>query len=167
GAIAWRCVSLALMDYRLARYSEAAGWCNRCLSYGNDNLSRVATIHAILAMSYHQLGQLENARSELAQSREIIETKINGGLDLGNGGQGYWFDWELGNILLREATALIGGNHTHTTGYQPLERQAGVDFVTAITPSSSAGGETISASLEIHRRTAGQAPAAPTLNSAI
>ena len=161
GAVAWRCVSLALMDYRLAHYSQAVGWCQRCLSYGSDNLARVATIHAILAMSYHQLSQPENARSELAQSREIIENKLVNGLDLGGGGnQGYWFDWEAGDILFREATMLIGGNRPNTTGYQPMERRAGTGFMAAIIPSEPADGETISASWRIHRGTAGRAPAA-------
>ena len=120
GAVAWRCVSLALMDYRRAHYAEAVGWCQRCLSYGTDNLARVATIHAILAMAYHQLDQPENARAELAQSREIIENKLLNGLDLGGGGnQAFWFDWEAGNLLLREATALIGGTHSNTAGQAP------------------------------------------------
>jgi hypothetical protein len=107
GAIAWRCVSLALMDYRRAQYAKSVSWCMRCLSYGNDNLARVATIHAILAMSYFQLGQPENARSELIQSREIIEGKLQTDLDTGNGGGGYWFDWNLGRILQHEGATMI------------------------------------------------------------
>ena len=158
GAVAWRCVSLALMDYRQAHYSEAVGWCQRCLSYGSDNLARVAAIHAVLAMSYHQLGQPENARAELAQSREIIDNKLVNGLDLGGGGnQGYWFDWQVGNILLHEATGLIGANHT--TGYRPLERQTGADFIAAVTPSGSGDDGTISPPRRIHCGTVGQAPA--------
>ena len=101
----WRCVSLALMEYRRGNYSGAIDWGNRCLTYGNDTPSRVATIHAILALSYHKLGQSENARSELAQSRELIDNKFKEGLLLGDGGQGYWFDWILGQILEREAIA--------------------------------------------------------------
>jgi eukaryotic-like serine/threonine-protein kinase len=160
GAIAWRCVSLALMDYRNAHYSAAVGWCKRCLSYGNDNLARVATIHAILAMSYHQLGQLENARSELAQSREIIENKLNSGLDLGNGNQGFWFDWELGRILQREAAMLIAGNHT--AGCRPMERQACVKSIASVGWSGSGDGRVISSSLRIQPGPAA-APIAPTV----
>jgi hypothetical protein len=109
GAIAWRCVSLALMDYRRGHYVESVDWCKRCLSDSDDKqLARVATIHAIYAMSYYQLNQPENARAQLAQSREIIESKFSDGADLGNGAQGYWFDWGLGKILEREAALLIG-----------------------------------------------------------
>jgi eukaryotic-like serine/threonine-protein kinase len=108
GAIAWRCVSLALMDYRQGHYAEAVSWGQRCLSYGNDNMARVATIHAILAMAYYQMGQTENAHAELVQSSEIIGSKLHNGLDAGNGGEGYWFDWEVGSILQLEASGLMG-----------------------------------------------------------
>jgi hypothetical protein len=57
-------------------------------------------------MSYYQLGQLEEARSELAQSREMIDNKFKAGLDEGDG-NGYWFDWLLGRILLDEASSMI------------------------------------------------------------
>jgi eukaryotic-like serine/threonine-protein kinase len=110
GAIAWRCVSLALIEYRRGHSSETVSWGKRCLSYGAENPARVATIRAILAMSHHQLGQLEEARSELAQSRTIIENKFKDDLDLGDGTKGFWFDWCLGRILLREAITLIEGS---------------------------------------------------------
>jgi eukaryotic-like serine/threonine-protein kinase len=108
GAIAWRCVSLALMDYRQGHYKGALGWGQRCLAYGDDNLARTATIHAILAMSYYQLSQVENAHAELTQSSEIIGSKLHDGLDVGNGGTGFWFDWEVAIILQLEASALMG-----------------------------------------------------------
>jgi hypothetical protein len=95
------------MEYRRGHSSEAIDWCKRCLAFGNDNPARVATTRAILAMSYCQLGQHDEARSELAQSREMIENKFKTGLDQGDG-NGYWFDWVLGNILLQEAGHLIG-----------------------------------------------------------
>jgi hypothetical protein len=128
----------------------------------------VATIHAILAMSYHQLGQPENARAELAQSHEIIENKLLNGLDVGGqGNQGFWFDWVLGNILLREATALIGGAQPNTTGYQPVERQAAADSSAAVILPSPTAGETLSTPRRIHRSAAGRASAAATSPSTV
>jgi serine/threonine protein kinase len=103
----WRCLSLALMEYRRGDYTDAMAWCDRCLTYTDDCPPRTATIHAILAMSYYQLGQIDNAHSELAQSRELIDEKFKTGLDLGGGVAGSWFDWVLGRILEREATADI------------------------------------------------------------
>ena len=105
----WRCVSLALMEYRRGNFHDAIGWCNRCLAYGGDSPPRTATIHAILAMACHGLGQGENARSELALSRELIDNKFNARLTLGDGNQGYWFDWVLGQILEREAITDLEG----------------------------------------------------------
>ena len=102
----WRCVSLALMEYRRGHSSEAIDWSRRCLAFGNGSPARTATIQAILAMSCYQLGQPAEARSELAQSRELIQNKFITGLDEGDG-NGYWFDWLLGRLLLQEATYLI------------------------------------------------------------
>jgi hypothetical protein len=108
----WRCVSLALMEYRTKSYTEAIDWGNRCLAYGDDSPPRTATIQAILALSYHQLGQQENARSALAQSRELINAKFQKGLDAGDGGKGYWFDWVLAQIIEQEAIATIKSPET-------------------------------------------------------
>ena len=104
--IPWRCVSLALMEYRRGHSPEAIDWCKRCLAYGNGSPARTATIHAIHAMSCYQLGQLDEARSELAQSREMIGNKFKAGLDEGDG-NGFWFDWLLGEILMHEASSMI------------------------------------------------------------
>jgi serine/threonine protein kinase len=104
---AWRSVSLALLEYRRGNYQGAVEWCRRCLAYPQYNAPRTAAARAILAMSCHQLGRAGEARSELIGSREIIESKFRSGLDRGTPVQGFWFDWGLARILLREATALI------------------------------------------------------------
>ena len=70
-------------------------------------ISRLATIHIILALAYHQLGIPAQALSELIQGRTLIDNKFNDGLDAGNGGQGFWFDWVLARILEREAAAMM------------------------------------------------------------
>jgi tetratricopeptide (TPR) repeat protein len=98
GATAWRCTSLALWSYRQGDYAGAVGWCQRCLSYGDYAPARVAAANAILAMSYCELGQVQNASNALALSRNLADR---------NGGQGYWFDWTLDRILMNEAAALI------------------------------------------------------------
>jgi tetratricopeptide (TPR) repeat protein len=98
GAIAWRCSSLALWNYRQADYSTAVDWCHRCLSYGNIDPALGATAQAILAMSYYQLGQVQNASNALTLSRNLAER---------NSEQGSWFDWTLDRILTNEAAELI------------------------------------------------------------
>ena len=103
---AWGSVSLALIEYRRGNYAKAADWCRRCLAYSQDNQPRTATAEVILAMCDFHLGKKPEATSELAQGREIIESKFTGGLDPGDGEQGFWFDWIFGHIILDEAEKL-------------------------------------------------------------
>ena len=103
----WRCVSLALMDYRQGNYTGTFEWCQRCLAYGMDSQPRVATIRAILALTNQRLGRSGEARTELARSRELVDNYFQKGLVYGDGGQGFWFDWVLAQILEREAVANI------------------------------------------------------------
>ena len=107
---AWRSVSLALMEYRRGKYVEAADLCQQCLNYPEYIAPRTATARVILAMSDQRLGKPEEARSELAQAREIIENKFKTQMDRGGPMQGFWFDWTFARILLDEATALIEGS---------------------------------------------------------
>ena len=104
---AWRSVSLALMEYRRRDYIKASAWCRRCLDYPEYNAPRAATARVILAMSCQNLGQMDEAHSELNQASGMIEDKFKDGLDRGTGVQGFWFDWVFARILLREATALM------------------------------------------------------------
>jgi eukaryotic-like serine/threonine-protein kinase len=104
---AWRCISIALMAYRQNYTPTAKDWCRRCLAYGKDNPSRDATAHIIQAMSCYRLGEVEQARSELTQGRDLVTAKFAKGLDEGNGAIGFWYDWLFARILLREAETLI------------------------------------------------------------
>jgi tetratricopeptide (TPR) repeat protein len=106
----WRCLSLALFEYRRGNYDGSLYWGNRCLEFdlAEPILPRVASVWAILAMSYHQLGQTEQARSELAKSRKLIEERSKTAFVIYQDGKGMWFDWFLARILEREAAAMIG-----------------------------------------------------------
>jgi hypothetical protein len=105
----WRSMTLALMEYRRGNYAEAVNWGNRCLSArsGSLDMTCMATVRAILAMAYHQLGQDEQARSELARSREPIEKRSKTAFVIYQDGQGMWYDWFFCRILQREAAAMI------------------------------------------------------------
>jgi eukaryotic-like serine/threonine-protein kinase len=105
--VPYRCLSLALWEYRVGNLSEAIVWSRRCLNYGGP-MPRVASARTVLAMALYRLGESEAANSELGQARTPIEAKFKVPLDAGNPGEGYWFDWLLGRILLREATGLMG-----------------------------------------------------------
>ena len=104
---AWRCVSLALMAYRQGYTPTAKVWCQKCLSYPDNNLGRMATAHIIQAMSCSQLGETETAQAELESGRKLVEAEFAGGLQPGDGATGFWYDWLFARILLREAGALM------------------------------------------------------------
>jgi tetratricopeptide (TPR) repeat protein len=108
GALPWKCMSLALFEYHRGNYAEAVNWGNRCLSFNQDTRKeRVACAQAILAMSYHQLGQTEQARSALAKSRELVEERWKTPFTLNQDSRGWWYDWFLARFLEREAAAVI------------------------------------------------------------
>jgi hypothetical protein len=115
GAIAWRCSSLALWSYRQGEFAAAVGWCQRSLSYGNNDPARAATANAILAMSCYQLGQAQNATNAFALSRELVDR---------NGGQGSWFDWTLVRILMKEAAGLVQQSPSSSVPVLAEEREA-------------------------------------------
>lgn len=104
----WRMLSVALFDYRSGRYADAAANAQRCLSLGPVHESRDAASHAVLAMAYAKIGQVGDAQAELHQCREAVEAKFKSPLDPTEIAQGYWFDWCLARILMREAAKALG-----------------------------------------------------------
>ncbi len=113
--VSWRCLSLAIWEYRAGNFSEAIVWSRRCLNYDGP-MPRVASARTVLAMALYRLGESDAANSELGQARTPIEAKFKAPLDAGNSGEGFWFDWVLGRILLREATELMGKVSTTPEG---------------------------------------------------
>jgi hypothetical protein len=63
--------------------------------------------HVTLAMAYGKLHQPDQARTELAEARGLIEPKfpngLKNGLRMGNDLSGLAHDWIMSFILLREA----------------------------------------------------------------
>ena len=107
--IFWRCLSLALFEYRRGNYGEALRRGGQCVEF--DQLEqmppRVAGARAIAAMCRFRLGQNEEARAELAKSRALIEERSKTEFVAYDDGRGWWFDWFLARILAREAEAMI------------------------------------------------------------
>jgi len=105
----WRCTSSAIYEYRRENWSRSIEWCKYSLNFDDNNNARVAMVHAIRAMAHYQSGQLDDARVELEKSRQLVSNKFKKGLDIGEGKNGYWFDWIAARIFLREAEGLIEG----------------------------------------------------------
>jgi serine/threonine protein kinase len=104
--VAWESISLALWEYRRGNYPKAMEWSRRCLASSDHNAPRSATAHVILAMAGGRLDQAGETAAELAKGREMIETRYKNRDDRGTPVQGFWFDWALARILLREADAM-------------------------------------------------------------
>ena len=96
-------LSLALLEYRRGNHARAMDWSRRCVSYPDYQAARVAAAHAILAMCCRQLHQVDEARSELAKARGMIEAQDAAKNVLGSVTQGFWYDWVSARVLLREA----------------------------------------------------------------
>ena len=104
---AWRCISLALMAYRQNYNPTAQEWCRQSLAYHVNTPARAATGNLIGAMASHELGEVEEARAQLDAGRKLVEAQFSAGLTIGNGNEGFWFDWLFARVLLREAEGLI------------------------------------------------------------
>jgi hypothetical protein len=102
----WRCLSLALLEYRSGNWMDAAIWSRRCSNYGPP-LPRSAAGQAILAMALFRSGQVDEARSELGQVRTLVTTRFSSELQPFEG-NAFWFDWVLARILMREAETVLG-----------------------------------------------------------
>jgi serine/threonine protein kinase/predicted negative regulator of RcsB-dependent stress response len=103
----WPAIPVSLWRYRLGDHDKAAAACHRGLNENDKATAQTATLRVILAMSLYQKSQVDEARSQLSQGREVIENTFKNSPDRGNGGQGYWYDWIFARILMREADGMI------------------------------------------------------------
>jgi hypothetical protein len=94
------------MEYRRGRWAEAVQRC-QSLPSADANPARLAAVRLILAMSWQALGKSGEAVAQLQQGRELVEAKFHTGLTAGRNSEGYWFDWAMVQILLREAERAI------------------------------------------------------------
>jgi serine/threonine protein kinase len=106
----WNLLSISLWKYRRGDYEKAIEWCQREMPPRGKFAPAEADLHLILAMSYSQLGRMSEACSELAQGRQMVEPKLQGGLNHNRVEGSYWFDWMFAGVLLKEAAALVDCN---------------------------------------------------------
>jgi serine/threonine protein kinase/tetratricopeptide (TPR) repeat protein len=96
----------ALAEYRLGRFQQAAQWAKGAIDKMGSP-SREAQAWSVQAMAEYGQNHLEAAGAAIAKANEIAETKLPklASDDLGPN----FHDWFIAHILLREASALIGG----------------------------------------------------------
>jgi len=112
--LAWHSYSLALMAYRSGDYRSATNWCGRALKYDRGTLCRDLGVQLIRAMALAQLGNMGEARAELTASRGAVENEASRFYGNVSRWQGFWFDWAVARVLLREASSLIENDYDAT-----------------------------------------------------
>jgi serine/threonine protein kinase len=103
----WTFMPFCLWQYRCGNYEAAIQWCQNAQAQSSKFPCSEAIVHAVLAMSYYQNGQTNEACAELAQGHQLIDEKFKTSLDHGRPGSGFWYDWVYARHLSQEATALI------------------------------------------------------------
>jgi hypothetical protein len=103
---AWQVVAIGLYEYRRGNSAEALAWCRRYSTFSHYNPSRSALARCVMALALHNLGETERVQTELARARELIGPRFDRALQVGDWNEGYWHDWLIARIMLREASAL-------------------------------------------------------------
>ena len=78
------------------------------MKYDRGVLCRDVTVQLIRALALAQLNDKDAARAGLAASRIAVENQASGFHVKSSRWEGFWFDWAVARILLREADDLIG-----------------------------------------------------------
>ena len=104
---AWRAYTMSLMAYRRGDYALAIEWGQRSRAYDLGMQSRGMSVQVIFAMSHARLGQAAQARAELAEPRFVIEDAFTRGVPNLPRFEGFWFDWVIARIHLREAESFL------------------------------------------------------------
>jgi WD40 repeat protein/Flp pilus assembly protein TadD len=100
----WLGITKGLAEYRQGRFASAVEWARKSLSQSKAD-RRSAQAFLILAMAYHQLGQVDRSRNALDRGNEIVRNDVETGKDSDLGAD--WQDWLTNRILLREVAALL------------------------------------------------------------
>ncbi|MCB1130560.1 MAG: serine/threonine protein kinase [Verrucomicrobiae bacterium] len=103
----WRMTSVALGEHRRGRFEQAEYWARRCLEISKNELSREATARVLLALAVFQQGHHIEARSQLELARAMVPKDFARRVEDEDAFNGWWPDWLIARILLREADALV------------------------------------------------------------
>ena len=71
---AWRAWALHLLEFRCGDDTGAILWARKAAAIPDNNLSRDAMLHAVLAMARHRLGERESAATELKAARDLVSS---------------------------------------------------------------------------------------------
>jgi serine/threonine protein kinase/Flp pilus assembly protein TadD len=109
----WHLLLKGMAEYRAGHFADAIDRLNQALILGRErryfnSRSLSGTAHALLAMGYHRLGRIAEARQALDQATALLEqphSKIgsNWSIDLN------WDDWLRFYLIRQEAKRLLNG----------------------------------------------------------
>ena len=99
----WRAFALALLEYRRGDFNVSMDWLEKCSAYPDQTPSCVASAHILRSMNLFQLGDVNQAKAELATGREMVEDHFRNKLELGDKKTGKLGGWIMARIFLREA----------------------------------------------------------------
>lgn len=106
---AWRAWALHLVKFRCGDDAGSVQWARKIAEFSDKNLSRDAMIHAVLAMIHHRQGDQQSAEANLIAARNLVAQAFTPHLapvgEPMGAKQGWWWDWLIARILLREAEA--------------------------------------------------------------
>lgn len=98
----WNLMLLGLFEYRRGNYAKAIDWCHHSLDTSTYIAMPTVTDRAILAMSFHQLGDDSAARVEFERAAGLVEGGMNLGIDTW-----HWRDWVIARLLLQGAKVTL------------------------------------------------------------
>jgi hypothetical protein len=105
GSKPWAVIPVSLWHYRCGDYRRAAELALPKEGQ-SDTSAATATGCTILGMALFHEGRVVVARENLERARKIVDAGFVR-LNVGNGIQGYWYDWLFARILLHEAESTI------------------------------------------------------------
>jgi eukaryotic-like serine/threonine-protein kinase len=98
----WAAFSCALFDYRRGEYAAAARRARETLGLPSVGVCR-AMMQAVLSMALERLKHHEDAIAQLDEACHSLQATPSEDL------HDHWWDWTYAQLLLREASELIGG----------------------------------------------------------
>jgi eukaryotic-like serine/threonine-protein kinase len=97
-----RAATMALLEYRRGNYATATGWCQRSLANPVYHPATNAGARLIWALACWHLGDKSQALIQWSLGKELVDARSALGLDRGDALEGFWFDWVIARILMRE-----------------------------------------------------------------
>ncbi|WP_052573016.1 serine/threonine-protein kinase [Haloferula sp. BvORR071] len=107
---AWAAFSLSLYHLRGGNSVESLKACELGLASPERKSSCEASLEAVVALNHAAMGKMDLANAALQRARKIAE--ICNGRDFERGvptPRLYWFDWAIAKLMIKEASARVGG----------------------------------------------------------